>query len=76
MSAGSHPNTLDGWMLKEDVTDWSRIKTYVIDFGNTIIDQGTEYIFHYTVKIPYGVEFNKLSYSHHGVYFALDTEAR
>ena len=63
----------NGWMLKENVVDFSKIKTYIIDFGDEIIDKGTEYIFYYTVEIPLGVEFNKISYSHHGIYFCLNT---
>ena len=35
---------------------------------------GAEYVFNYTVKIPNGLEFNQVSFSHHGVYFSLDTD--
>ena len=35
---------------------------------------GQEYVFYYTVKIPNGLEFNQTAFSHHGVYFALDTD--
>ena len=35
---------------------------------------GQEYVFYYTVKIPNGLEFNQTAFSHHGVYFSLDTE--
>ena len=63
----------NGWKTSEQVTDWSKIKTYIIDFGDTIIDKGDEYTFYYTLEIPKGLEFNKVAYSHHGIYFSLDT---
>ena len=64
----------NGWKKKEQVTDWSKIKSYVIDFGDTIIRQGDEYIFYYTIEIPKGLDFNKVAYSHHGIYFCVDTD--
>ena len=64
----------NGWTLKENVTDWSKIKTYIIDFGDTVVNQGAEYTFYYTVELPFGIEFNKTAYSHHGIYFSLDTD--
>ena len=66
-------DSANGWTPKENVTDWSRVKTYLIDLEDTIIEQGAEYTFYYVVKIPVGLEFNKISYSHHGIYFSLDT---
>ena len=63
----------NGWKTSENVEDWTGIKTYLIDFEKTIIEQGAEYTFNYTIEIPFGVEFNKISYSHHGIYFSLDT---
>ena len=67
-------DTENRWTLKENITDWSKIKTYLIDFGDTVINQGAEYTFYYTVEIPFGIEFNKTAYSHHGVYFSIHTE--
>ncbi len=66
-------DTENGWTLKENVTDFSKIKTYLIDLEDTIINVGAEYTFYYTAKIPFGIEFNKIAYSHHGIYFSLDT---
>ena len=64
----------NGWMLKENVKDFSKIKTYIIDFKDLVVEKGTEYIFYYTVEVPFGVELNKTAYSHHGIYFCLNTE--
>ena len=63
----------NGWMLKEDVTDWTRIKTWAVDFKDTVIRTGQECNFYYTVEIPFGVDYNEVSFSHHGIYFCFDT---
>ena len=64
----------NGWKPAEDIQNWDNIKTYLIDFEETKINPREEYVFYYTVKIPSGVNYNEVSYSHHGVYFALDTD--
>ena len=63
----------NGWKLKEDVTDWTKIKTWAVDFGDTVLNKGDEYTFYYNVEIPFGVELNRECFSHHGIYFSLDT---
>ncbi len=68
--------TLDdsnNWKLASEVTNWDDIKTFLIDFNDVIIDRGTDYYFYYDIEIPSGVEFNKKAFSHHGIYFSLDT---
>ena len=64
----------NGWKTVEEVTNWDNVKTFLIDLGNYIMPTGAEYVFNYTVKIPNGLEFNQVSFSHHGVYFSLDTD--
>ena len=64
----------NNWKTKEEITNWDNIKTFLIDLGDYVMPTGAEYVFNYTVKVPNGLEFNKVSFSHHGVYFALDTE--
>ena len=64
----------NGWKTAEEVTNWDNVKTYLIDLGDYIMPTGKEYVFNYTVKIPNGLEFNKVSFSHHGVFFSLDTD--
>ena len=64
----------NGWKTTEEITNWDGIKTFLIDLGNYVMPTGKDYVFYYTVKIPNGLEFNKISYSHHGVYFSLDTD--
>ncbi len=64
----------NNWKTAEQVESWDNIKTFLIDLGDYVMPTGKEFIFNYTVKIPNGLAFNKVSYSHHGVYFCLDTE--
>ena len=64
----------NGWKIKEEVTNFDNIKTYMIDLGDYVMAAGEEVVFNYTVKVPNGLEFNKVAYSHHGVYFCLDTK--
>ena len=67
-------NEQNGWKTKEEVTNFDNIKTFLIDFGDYALPTGAEYTFNYTVKIPNGLEFNQVAFSHHGIYFSLDTE--
>ena len=62
------------WKTAGQVENWDNIKTFLIDFGDYVMPMGKEFVFNYTIKIPNGVEFNQIAYSHHGVYFSLDTE--
>jgi len=64
----------NGWKTKEEITDWDNVKTFLVDFEDAEISAGKEYVFYYNVEIPQGVEYNKIAYSHHGVYFSLNTE--
>jgi len=64
----------NGWKLAGNIENWDNVKTFLIDFGDAEISAGEEYVFYYKIKIPSGIEYNKASYSHHGIYFALNTE--
>ena len=63
----------NAWKTAEQVENWDKIKTFLIDLSEYSMPRGEEMVFNYTIKIPNGVEYNKVSYSHHGVYFSLDT---
>ena len=67
-------NENNNWKLAEDVEDWSTIKTYLIDLNGYVMEKDEELTFSYVIQIPKGTEYNEVSYSHHAVYFALDTE--
>ena len=64
----------NNWKTAEEVENWDNIKTYLIDLGSYVMPTGAEYVFNYTIKIPNGLDFNQISYSHHGIYFSLDTD--
>lgn len=66
-------NADNGWTLKEDVKDFSKIKTYLIDVTQYTIDIGKNYSFNYTVNIPEGISYNSASYSNHAVFYELNT---
>lgn len=63
----------NGWKTAEQVENWDNIKTYIIDLSSYVMPQGEELIFNYIIKIPNEIDYNKVAYSHHGVYFSLDT---
>ena len=78
-STNENPNrnlsdTSNGWVLAENVENWDDIRTYLIDFGSNEMVTGNEYIFYYDIEIPSDIDFNKISYGHHGVYFSLITD--
>lgn len=62
-----------GWLLAENVTDWNKIKSYMI-----VLDSSYEFLpqttieFEYEISIPSDVDYNKVSYSKHKVYYTLD----
>ena len=68
-------NSANDWKTADQVTNWDEIKTYLIDLGSYVMSLGEEDIFYYTITLPEGLEFNQVAYSHHAVYFALDTDA-
>ena len=66
-------NESNGWKTAENVTNWDNVKTYLIDFQDVEIASGAEYTFYYTIQVPNGLDYNKKTFSHHGVYFSLKT---
>ena len=64
----------NGWKTSEEITNWDNVKTFLIDFEDYIMQTGERYTFSYTAKIPNGIEFNEVAFSHHAVYFSLDTD--
>ena len=64
----------NNWKTTDQVANWDNVKTYLIDLGSYAMPTGAEYVFNYTIKIPNGLEFNQASFSHHAIYFSLDTD--
>ncbi len=54
--------------------DWSKIKAYLIVLENYSMVTGETHKFTYEIEIPEALNYNEVSYSHHGIYFSLDTE--
>lgn len=67
-------NSENGWKVAEQVENWDNIKTYLIDFQDQIVKIRDEFTFYYTVRIPNGINYNAVAYSHHGIWFTLDTK--
>ena len=67
-------NEQNGWKKAENVEDWGTIKSFLIDFKDTLLSPGQEYMFYYKVAIPNGLNYNMTSYSQHGIWFALNTD--
>ena len=61
----------NGWTLSP--TDYSKLKSYLIDFGEYQFKKGERYTVSYDVSIPSGLNYNEVTYGHHAVYFSLDT---
>ena len=66
-------NSSNGW--KENPTDYSNIKSFLIDFQSYRLSSGESLTFTYNVSIPDNVNYNDVSYGNHGIYFSLDTES-
>ena len=67
-------DSANDWKPAEEVTNWDNVKTYLIDLGNYVMPTGKEFVFNYVVEIPNGLAFNEVAYSHHAIYFCLDTD--
>ena len=67
-------NNENGWMTSNEVIDWSKIKSYLIEIRDNRIQSGEEIAFNYDVTLPNGIDLNDEAFSTHAIYFALDTE--
>ena len=78
-STNDNPNnnlndTSNGWTLKENIQDFSKVKTYLICINENSMEKGKEYKFNYDINIPEGISYNLASYSTHTVYYKLNTD--
>ncbi len=64
-------NSDNAWTKEPE--DWSKVKTYLIDFGDYIISAGASYTFTYGIEFPENAEYNTISYSEHAINFELHT---
>ena len=63
----------NNWILEDDVTDFSKVKSYLIDLGDYVMKKGEEQICTYKIEVPNDVEYNEVAYSTHAIYFSLET---
>ena len=61
----------NGWT--ETPNDFSKVKSYLIDFGDYKFAKDEKYKISYNIEIPENLEYNKIAYSHHAIYFSLNT---
>ena len=64
----------NNWKTADEVTDWSSIKTYLIDLSSYTIAMKENLVFSYKIEIPANVTYNDIAYTTHAVEFCLDTE--
>ena len=64
-------DSTNGWTTTP--SDYSKVKSYLIDFGDYTLSKGEKHTISYNISIPAGLSYNQVAYSHHGVYFSLDT---
>lgn len=56
-------DTSNGWKTKDEITDWNKVKTFLIDLNQvTIRAGGNTYAFKYNVTVPSGLSYNDVSY--------------
>ena len=61
----------NGWTMTP--SDFSKVKSFLIVLNNYTMSQGENHKFTYNINIPEGLEYDRISYSHHCVYFTLNT---
>ena len=64
----------NGWKVADETTDFSKVKTYLIDFGSYLMQKGEQENCTYTIKLPENLNYNDVSYATHAVSFYLETE--
>ena len=64
----------NNWKTADEITDFSKIRTYAIDLRDYVIEKNEEYICTYEIEVPQDVNYNDVSYSTHAVYFYLETD--
>ena len=59
----------NNWTKTPD--DYSKVKCYLIDFGDSTINYKDSYVFSYKVNIPENLTLNNIAYSNHSVSYYL-----
>lgn len=62
----------NGWT--QTVTDWTKVRAYLIDLGDYVLSNTGNKVFSYEVEVPARTGYNKATFATHAVYYSLDTE--
>ncbi|MBP3255241.1 MAG: MucBP domain-containing protein [Clostridia bacterium] len=62
------------WKTASQVTDWTKIKAYLIDLSEYTLGVGKTYSFKYGVTVPSGLNYNDASYATHAVYYNYNSD--
>lgn len=65
----------NGWTEAEGITNWKNVKNYLIVVDdNYTLNYGQKIEFTYDINLPEGIDYNKITYSEHAVYYSIKTE--
>lgn len=67
-------NSENGWILSENITDFSNIKSYLIDMNSYTMNIGKSYTISYKINVPNGLNYNMTTFASHAIYYELATE--
>ena len=67
-------NSENGWILSENITDFSNIKSYLIDMNSYTMNIGKSYTISYKINVPNGLNYNMTTFASHAIYYELTTE--
>ncbi|MBR2745012.1 MAG: hypothetical protein IKE01_06965 [Clostridia bacterium] len=74
-NTGWRLNQNSNWKLKEEVTDWSKIKSYIIVIDEDYVLASKQKVeFEYAINIPEGVDYNKTTYTAHAINYGWNVE--
>ena len=64
----------NAWKTEDQVNDWSKIKNYYIDYGETVFNVNELTEFSYELRVPNNAEYNKPSFASNGINVNLNTQ--
>ena len=64
----------NNWKQKEDISDFTKVKSYMIKIDDYSLSIGDNLVFEYEIVIPNNsININKTTYFTHGVYYTIET---
>ena len=65
-------DNIDEW---EETPNFDEVKSFMIDFQDVKLEVNEEFEISYEINIPSSLNYNQVSYSHHAIYFSLQTNS-